>query len=121
MFTFKKNYLIITIILFVIEVLIALYIKDNFIRPYGGDFLVVILIYCFLRTFLKFPPFNIAIATLLFAYAVEIGQYFKLVEILGLEGIRLAEIIIGTGYSNYDMLAYTLGVIVVYFIDRRNG
>ncbi|MFK7932694.1 MAG: DUF2809 domain-containing protein [Saprospiraceae bacterium] len=118
MFTFRKKYLFLTIILFIIEVLIALYVRDSFIRPYFGDFLVVILIYCFLRTFLSISPLYIAIFTLLFAFAIEIGQYFKLVEILGLKGNKLAETVIGTGYSNHDMVMYTLGVLFVYFIDN---
>lgn len=118
MFTFKKKYFLLTVILFIIEVLIALFVRDRFIRPYGGDFLVVILIYCFLRTFINQSPFHIAIFTLIFSFAVEIAQYFKIVEILGLKGNRLAEIVIGTGYSNHDLVAYTLGVLVCYFFDR---
>ncbi|MBL4649846.1 MAG: DUF2809 domain-containing protein [Aureispira sp.] len=118
MFTFKKKYFLLTIFLFIIEVLIALFVRDRFIRPYGGDFLVVILIYCFLRTFIKQPPLRLAIVTLIFSFAVEIAQYFKIVELLGLKGNRLAEIVIGTGYSNHDLVAYTLGVMVCYFLDR---
>ncbi len=118
MFTFKKKYFLLTILLFIIEVLIALFVRDRFIRPYGGDFLVVILIYCFLRTFINQSPLRLAIFTLIFSFAVEIAQYFKIVEILGLKGNRFAEIVIGTGYSNHDLVDYTLGVLVCYFFDR---
>lgn len=117
MLTFKKKYFFLTILLFLIEVLIALFVRDSFIRPYGGDFLVVILIYCFLRTFIEQSPLRIAIVTLAFSFLIEFGQHFKLVELLGLKGNRVAEIVIGTGYSNYDLLAYTLGVITAYFCD----
>lgn len=120
MFTFRKKYFFLTILLLVVEVLIALFVRDRFIRPYGGDFLVVILIYCFLRTFINQSPLRIAIITLVFSFLVEFGQYFKMVEVLGLKGNRFAEIVIGTGYSNYDLLAYTLGVITVYFCDSYN-
>lgn len=34
------------------EVLIALYVRDRFIRPYVGDMLVVVLVYSFVRIFL---------------------------------------------------------------------
>lgn len=118
MFTFKKKYFLFTIILFIIEVLIALFVRDRFIRPYGGDFLVVILIYCFLRTFINQSPLRLAIFTLIFSFVVEIAQYFNIVELLGLKGNRLAEIVIGTGYSNHDLVAYTLGVLVCYLLDR---
>lgn len=117
MFTFKKKYLIPTFLILAIEVIIALFIHDRFIRPFFGDFLVVVLIYSFLRMFLNNSPSIIAIGTLLFSFVVEFAQYFKVVEILGLKGNRLAEIIIGTSYSNLDLLAYLLGVLFAYFTD----
>lgn len=65
MLRLNKTYLILTIFLFVIEVLIALFVHDNFIRPYVGDVLVVILIYCFVKSFLDLPEFVLAIGVLL--------------------------------------------------------
>lgn len=115
---FNKRYFLYTILLFLIEVLIALYVKDSIIRPYGGDFLVVILLYYFVRTFWKGPAFQVALWVLIFAYTVEVLQYLKIVDLLGLTGNRLAEIVIGTGFSWWDMLAYTLGILVVYFLDK---
>ena len=44
MWHFNKIYFRLTVILFLIEVAIALFIKDRFIRPYLGDVLVVMLI-----------------------------------------------------------------------------
>ena len=45
-------YAITTSVLLVIEVLIALFVHDNFVRPYIGDVLVVIVIYTFVRIFI---------------------------------------------------------------------
>ncbi|MEM0980026.1 MAG: DUF2809 domain-containing protein, partial [Cyanobacteria bacterium P01_H01_bin.58] len=59
--------------------------NDAFIRPYVGDVLVVILIYAIVRAFFKAAILPTAIGVLLFAFVVEILQYFKIVEILGLE------------------------------------
>ena len=95
-----------------------MYVTDRFIRPYGGDFLVVILIYYFVRAFVKSSAGTVAIGVLIFSYAVEIAQYFKIVEVNGLKGIQLAEIVIGTGFSWWNMLAYSLGVLTVYLVDR---
>ena len=36
-------------VILVIEILIALFVHDSFIRPYGGDILVTVLICCFMR------------------------------------------------------------------------
>ena len=37
-------YIISFLVIFCIEVLIALYVRDNFVRPYIGDVLVVVLV-----------------------------------------------------------------------------
>ena len=42
-------YIVATILLLCIEVIIALFVHDNFIRPYVGDILVVVVIYTFIR------------------------------------------------------------------------
>lgn len=116
MFTFNKKFFFLTLLLFITEVLIALYVKDRFVRPYVGDYLVVMLIYCFVRTFLNSPVLPTAIAVLLFAYLIETLQYFRLVDRLGLEHNVIAKTVIGYGFSWIDMLAYTLGIFTILAI-----
>jgi hypothetical protein len=113
MILFNKTYFTLTLLLLTTEVLIALYMHDTIIRPYGGDFLVVILIYCFVNSFTNTPVLATAIAVLLFAYAVEISQYFHLVNVLGLERSSLAKALMGTSFSLMDLLVYTLGTIMI--------
>ena len=117
--TFNLRYFIATMILLIIEVLIALYVHDTIIRPYIGDLLVVILIYCFVKSFFNFSSRNTAIGVLIFAYATEIMQYFHVVKLLGLQHSRLARIIIGTSFSLEDMIAYTVGIIIVLVVERK--
>ena len=119
MLRFHKTYFLLSVLLFVIEVLIALYVRDSFIRPYFGDFLVVILLYCGIRSFLNIPVKTAAIAVLLFAYAIETAQYFQLVRYLGLEQNAVAKTVIGSSFEWGDMLAYTLGILVILWIEQR--
>lgn len=121
MFKFNPTYFILTLLLFLIEICIALFVHDQFIRPYIGDFLVVILIYCFLKSFLNTPVVPTAIGVLLFAYTVEVLQYFKLVELLGLQHSRAARIIIGSSFEWQDMLAYTVGIAAVILWEKRRS
>jgi hypothetical protein len=121
MFTFNRKYLLFSILLFVIEVMIALFVHDGFIRPYVGDFLVVILIYCFLRAFINASPVKIVIGVLLFSYAIEVLQYFQIVDRLGLSGNVIAKTVIGYGFEWWDILAYTLGVGFILLIERQSG
>ena len=119
MLTFKPGFLVIALILFVIEVLIALYVRDSIIRPYVGDFLVVIMLYCFVRAFVKISPWKIGVAVLLFSFTIETLQYFKIVDRLGLTNIPIAKTIIGYGFEWLDILAYTIGVITVLILEKR--
>jgi glucose-6-phosphate-specific signal transduction histidine kinase len=117
---FNSKYLVWAVAFFVIEILIAFYIHDRIIRPYIGDFLVVILIYCLVKAFFNFSVKQTAIGVLLFSYGVEILQYFKVVELLDLQGSKLARIIIGTSFEWMDMVAYTAGIGLVLVIEIRN-
>lgn len=119
MFKFNPYYFALMIILFLIEILIALFVHDQFIRPYIGDFLVVILIYCFVKSFFNTPVLPTALGVLLFAYSVEVLQYFRIVEVLGLQHSRAARIIIGSAFEWQDMLAYTAGIVAVILLEKR--
>lgn len=113
------KYVLVTLILFSIEVLIALFINDSFIRPFLGDALVVVLIFSFCRIFYSGNSLTLSISVLLFSFLVEFSQYFKLIEVLGLENFKLANIILGATFDFMDLIAYTLGAFMSYFLDKR--
>lgn len=117
-FRFSIHYFLLTILLFTIEVLIAKYLHDQVIRPYVGDVLVVILIYCFVRSFFRFPVLPTAIATLLFAFLIETLQYFDIVHLLGLGKYYLARVVIGTSFEWIDLAAYTLSTLIVLGAEK---
>lgn len=117
--TFNKTYFLAALLLFTIEVGIAVYLKDGFIRYTVGDFLVVILMYCFTGSFIKSKPLYIAIATLLIAYAVEFLQLMNILDYLELRGNKWISIIMGTHFSVEDLIAYTLGVLLIFFLDIK--
>lgn len=119
MLTFHKHYFLATLALFIVEVLIALFVRDAFVRPYVGDYLVVMLLYCALRTILNASPVKVSLSVLIFAYTLEILQYFHLVDRLGLGSNQLARTVIGYGFSWLDMLAYTLGILTVLLVERK--
>ena len=120
MITFNYRYFLLACLFFIIEVIIALYVHDKFIRPYGGDYLVVFLVYFAVKTFLKAKPFKVAIGVLLFAYLVETLQYFNFVDKIGLSNNKLARTVIGYGFEWWDILAYTLGVITILILENFN-
>ena len=107
--------------LFITEVYIAIFINDDLIRPYGGDFLVVILIYAFIRAFFKYSMIQTAVGVLIFSFLIEILQHFKIVEVLGLESYPLARTVIGTSFSWEDFIAYSLGIAATLAAEKFVG
>lgn len=111
--TFSRRHALLALLLFTIELLIGTQLDDAFVRPFIGDLLVVMLIYCLLRTLLVIPCYPLAVGVLLFAISVETGQYFHLADRLGLGHIPLARIIIGSTFDPKDLLAYLLGTVLI--------
>ncbi|MGB4439251.1 MAG: DUF2809 domain-containing protein [Sedimentibacter sp.] len=101
------------LVLLIIEVLIALYIHDDFIRPYIGDVLVVMVLYCFVRIFIPNGVMLMPLYIFIFAAGVEVLQYFSLVEVLGLENNRFLRILIGSVFDVKDIICYGVGSSVI--------
>jgi len=116
---FNARYFIVFILLLLTEVLIAAYVKQPFIRFVFGDFLVVILLYCFLKSFINATSFNIALSVLIFAFIVEFLQMTNVLVLLNLEKNKLANIILGNTFEITDLVAYTLGVISAFLLDKK--
>ena len=121
LFLFRKTYFILTVLLFITEVLIAIYVRDKVIRPYIGDYLVVILLYSFVRSFLNMSVWVTGISVLLFSYLIEILQYFRIVEVLGLEYSRVASIVIRSSFEWMDLVAYTAGFLTIMCVEKAIG
>ena len=100
----NKKYISLTLLVFAIEICIALFVKDRFIRPFIGDLLVTMLLFSFFRIFYHGSGFKLAIAVLLFSFSVEILQYFNLIELLGLQNNKFATIVLG---ATFDWLIYS--------------
>lgn len=120
MFQFNLKYFLIFLSIFIVEVIIALYIKDNFIRPYFGDYLVIFLVYYFLLSFINTDKNKIALGVLAFAFTVEIIQYFQVLSYLNLEKNRILRIVAGNTFSFEDLFIYTLAFFTIIFFNGYN-
>lgn len=116
----RMIFMLLFLIFTVVEVLIAIFIHDNLIRPYLGDMLVVIVIYFFVRIFLpegvKLLPFYIFI----FAAIVEALQYFNYVTLLGLQKNKLLSVMLGSSYDIKDIICYAIGCILLFVVEAIN-
>lgn len=116
---YNKCFFASSLVLLSTEICIAAFLTKGFIRHTFGDFLVVILIYCSVRSFIKIKPIWLGLAVLLFAFLVEFLQKFNLLDYLSLRGNQLATIILGSTFEISDLIAYSLGVITIVLIDIK--
>jgi len=105
------------IFFFLIETAIALFFKDGFIRHTFGDYLVVLLLYFFLKSFVSISNNTLAGISLLIAFTVEFIQLTPLLKTMGLENHSLANLVLGNTFSVTDLLAYTFGYITIIIFN----
>ena len=106
-------YAVATLFLLLIEVIIALYVHDDFIRPYVGDVLVVIVIYTFIRIIVPEKCRLIPLFLFVFASGVELLQLANIVEILGVADNKFLKILIGSVFDIKDIVCYAVGCVIL--------
>ena len=114
-------YAVATLLLLAVEVLIALFVHDNFVRPYIGDVLAVIVVYTFIKIIIPEKCALLPLFVFIFAVGVEALQYFDIVSLLGLEGNRFMQILLGSVFDIKDIICYAIGCIIagIYEIGGR--
>lgn len=106
-------YTFLFILLFIQETIIALFVRDLFIRPYGGDIIVEWLIYCFIRIFYPRKFKLLPLFIFMLSVFIEVSQYFKLIELLGLSNNKLACNVLGTSFAWADIVCYAVGCFCI--------
>jgi len=114
----RITYAVAFIIILAVEVFIALFVHDHFIRPYGGDILVTVLICCFVRIFFPTGMRSLPLWVFIFAASVEIAQYFDFVSLLGLGDIAFFRILLGSTFSWADLLCYAAGCVIFFLSEH---
>lgn len=111
---FSLKYLLVTVFLFLIEVLIATSLKNIFfVRAYLGDVIVVILLYTFVKTLIKTNDLKLISNIFIFSCLIEFAQYFNVADHLGFKPGSIMYIVIGNSFSWIDILSYFAGCLLV--------
>ena len=121
-FKFSGKYLLITILIFLIEVLIATKLEYIFfIRAYLGDVIVVMLLYTFVKTFMTINNEKLIAGIFVFSCIIEFVQYFKIADKLGFQPGSLMYIVIGNSFSWIDILCYAAGCFLLFLVVKFNN
>ena len=79
---------------------------------------MVMLIYCFLMCLFPWKKIPTALGVWIFSILIEILQYYNIVKVLGLQENKVARVVIGTFFEWGDLVAYTLGTVVLLLLDN---
>lgn len=113
----RAVYLISALLVLALEIFIGVCVRDDFVRPYLSDVLVVVLIYCALRA--AFPTGIKLLPLYVFAFAlsVELLQLIDIVALLGIPRGSIVAIIIGSTFSYIDIVCYAVGCAITYITE----
>jgi len=118
-FQFSLKYFVATIVIFLVEVLIATKLKDIFfVRAYLGDVIVVILLYTFVKSFFIINNQKLILGILAFSCLIEFAQSFNIAEKLGFQQGSLMYIVIGNSFSWIDILCYVAGCLILFLFVK---
>ena len=112
-------YAIIFITLLCVELCIALFVRDDFVRPYIGDVLVTVLLCCLCRIAVPNGVPALPVYVFLFAALVEAAQYIDVVKLLGWEDNAILSTLIGRTFSWADILCYGVGCVAFWAAEKR--
>ena len=116
----RMNWAMTGIAILAFEIFIAIYAKDGFIRYYLGDALAAAMLYAFGRAAFRLPPKILALAVFTLSLVIEITQYFKVLEILGVQNYALW-IIFGGTFDWTDIICYAIGCVLAYASENFIG
>jgi hypothetical protein len=105
-------------LLLLVEIGIALFVHDRFIRPYFGDVLVTVLLCCLCRVVIPKGMPLLPVYVFLFAVFVELTQYFDLVGLLGWEDNTLMATIMGRSFYLWDIVCYGAGCLAFWLGEK---
>ncbi|WP_223228722.1 DUF2809 domain-containing protein [Campylobacter concisus] len=105
------------VIILAMEIYIAIFIKGGFVRHYIGDVLATAMLYAFGRAIFRVAPINLAICVFVISLFIEVAQYLKILEILGVKS-SILRIIFGGTFDWTDIICYLAGCILAYLFEN---
>ncbi|MDN3680497.1 DUF2809 domain-containing protein [Vibrio tapetis subsp. quintayensis] len=118
-FRFSKIHGLKCCMCFIALIVIALYVRDNFVRPTFGDVLVVVWLYYLLASILSMPVTWLASLVVLIAFIVELGQLLHVVNLLNIESSSLLAVILGATFDWKDLFAYCVGGALCWWMETK--
>ncbi|MFT4252214.1 MAG: DUF2809 domain-containing protein [Caulobacter sp.] len=114
----RTGHLAVALALFAVEVGIALWCRDRFVRPYLGDILAVAMVHFGLRGATPLKASTAGACAFTLGAAIELGQAMHVLALVGLQDSALARVVFGGVFDWTDIACYGLGAAGALTVDR---
>lgn len=101
-----------------IEIIIARYFREGFIRFYLGDVLVVCVLHCLIGIFIPERMGAVPVLLFLLAFAVELLQGAILKNLPFIAQNEFLSIALGSTFDWWDILCYAIGCIIIFSVEK---
>lgn len=113
MWRFDREALLIALLVFITEVLIAtVWSHHRFLRSFGGDALAVVWLYWVFKTVIRGSVIELTAIAFAVGCVVELGQYVASTQHWYI-GNRALRIVLGSVADWNDVLAYAVGAVAI--------
>ncbi len=111
--------LLLALLLFGLLVLLATLGRHwGWIRSFGGDLLAVVWLYYLMGSALRAPAAWLASAAFAVGALLELGQYLA-AQLHWQFSSPVLRIVLGSTADGFDLLAYALGALLAWWLERR--
>jgi Protein of unknown function (DUF2809) len=108
------------ILVLVIILLGILSRKISFIPLFVGDLLYATMIYFMVRIFSNRKDFlKSAIIAMLICFSIELLQFYKANWMIEIRKTTFGHYVLGQGFLWSDLVAYLVGTLIGFFLDRK--
>ena len=117
----RKKYFILTILTMILGLLSRKFMSyvPSLIAPYLGDILWATMVYFGFRFLLPKLSTNTSfLIAIIFSFGIEFSQIYQAKWINNIRATTLGGLVLGHGFLCSDLLCYTIGILIGYFIDR---
>ena len=119
MLKFNLRYFTFFVIILFVEILIAKF-GTGFIRHTIGDVFATILLYFIIKSIFAISNYKAILISLAIAFIIEFLQLTNLQNLYPKQYSNTLKLMLGTSFSIGDIIAYTIGILIVYTIENHS-
>lgn len=111
------------------EIVIAVFVRDSFVRPYGGDVLAVCVLFCLARIVFPRGYRLLPLWVFVFACGAELVQALNLPAVFPALQHPVLRVLLGQTFDPADLVCYAVGcaacaasdALIIKLLGGRNG